>query len=420
MAVPSPSRVFPLPGWTGPIDTHHGAGVVGGSDLMVAKSGVQPVVSMVSGTVEYISTEATAPNSGGNAIQIRGIDGLAYYYAHLATPIPLKKGETVKAGQLLGMAGNTGNAKTTPPHLHIGIGKDILTGLGATGGTGGGGINAVAMLRALVSNPVANNASIASKENQTAIGTGQGAGTIALGAAPFPLSQSLADRIKWLAGLLNEAGVDPSKIPTMVAISLAENRSSDPASMSKTNDLGLWQINIPSWTDALKKAGIIKTVADLKDPIVNAKAAAFVLNAQGLTAWATFNAGTHNQFTTDVANALAGIDLGGGLDTPIPQPGDNPCDCPNVQYGPVTLPDLGCSIGCAISKVIEEWKKRWTEWWSSWTSAHAANIGFVIVGTALVLLSVAALITENKQARSVANNFAGPTAAVSGAARRQL
>jgi len=42
------------------------------------------------------------------------------YFAHLETR-EVERGEQVKAGQLIGTVGNTGNAKSTPPHLHFGI-----------------------------------------------------------------------------------------------------------------------------------------------------------------------------------------------------------------------------------------------------------------------------------------------------------
>lgn len=42
------------------------------------------------------------------------------YYAHLQDQL-VRTGTTVSAGHLLGTVGNTGNAKTTPPHLHFGI-----------------------------------------------------------------------------------------------------------------------------------------------------------------------------------------------------------------------------------------------------------------------------------------------------------
>jgi len=33
----------------------------------------------------------------------------------------IASGDTVKRGDVLGFVGNTGNARTTPPHLHFGI-----------------------------------------------------------------------------------------------------------------------------------------------------------------------------------------------------------------------------------------------------------------------------------------------------------
>ena len=42
------------------------------------------------------------------------------YFAHLETQ-EVSRGAMVEAGQLIGTVGNTGNARTTPPHLHFGI-----------------------------------------------------------------------------------------------------------------------------------------------------------------------------------------------------------------------------------------------------------------------------------------------------------
>ncbi|RYZ28641.1 MAG: M23 family metallopeptidase, partial [Chitinophagaceae bacterium] len=42
------------------------------------------------------------------------------YYAHLDEQL-VREGQTVKKGEVVGLVGNTGNAKTTPPHLHFGI-----------------------------------------------------------------------------------------------------------------------------------------------------------------------------------------------------------------------------------------------------------------------------------------------------------
>ena len=46
----------------------------------------------------------------------------AYYYAHLSGYYPgLLVGSHVKAGDFVGFCGNTGNAATTPPHVHFEI-----------------------------------------------------------------------------------------------------------------------------------------------------------------------------------------------------------------------------------------------------------------------------------------------------------
>lgn len=49
--------------------------------------------------------------------------GLRYYYAHLDEQL-VTKGQYVERGDVIGTVGNTGNARTTPPHLHFGIYDD--------------------------------------------------------------------------------------------------------------------------------------------------------------------------------------------------------------------------------------------------------------------------------------------------------
>ncbi|MFC3103994.1 M23 family metallopeptidase [Salinisphaera aquimarina] len=61
---------------------------------------------------------------GGNHIWLSGgvfgIGGARYYYAHLDS-FEVESGDRVDKGQVIGHVGNTGNARTTPPHLHFGI-----------------------------------------------------------------------------------------------------------------------------------------------------------------------------------------------------------------------------------------------------------------------------------------------------------
>lgn len=129
---PSPASggyVFPVQGYQGQISLHHGS-VRGGSDIMAPEG--TPVVAMQGGTV----TAAGTGGLGGNWVQIQGDDGNAYYYAHFRDA-PLVRGGRVETGTPLGFVGRTGNAANTPPHLHIGIGPNIIPGGGPTGGTGG-------------------------------------------------------------------------------------------------------------------------------------------------------------------------------------------------------------------------------------------------------------------------------------------
>lgn len=61
---------------------------------------------------------------GGNHVWLSGgmlgLGAARYYYAHLDS-FAIESGDRVKKGEILGYVGNTGNASTTPPHLHFGI-----------------------------------------------------------------------------------------------------------------------------------------------------------------------------------------------------------------------------------------------------------------------------------------------------------
>jgi murein DD-endopeptidase MepM/ murein hydrolase activator NlpD len=68
---------------------------------------------------------------GGNVVWMRPLFGsLRLYYAHLDTQL-VEPGQLVRAGDPIGTIGNTGNAITTPPHLHFGV---YLRRLGMRGG----------------------------------------------------------------------------------------------------------------------------------------------------------------------------------------------------------------------------------------------------------------------------------------------
>lgn len=45
--------------------------------------------------------------------------GERYFYSHLLAPPPVRKGERIRTGERVGRVGRTGNAATTPCHLHF-------------------------------------------------------------------------------------------------------------------------------------------------------------------------------------------------------------------------------------------------------------------------------------------------------------
>lgn len=76
-----------------------------------------PVVAAANGTVTRVGENTL----GGKVIFMRP-EGKSYslYYAHLDSQIA-HEGQRVVVGDTLGLMGNTGNARTTPTHLHFGI-----------------------------------------------------------------------------------------------------------------------------------------------------------------------------------------------------------------------------------------------------------------------------------------------------------
>ncbi len=95
-----------------------------GSDIMadIKERGRYPVVSMTDGVV----TNLGWLEKGGYRIGITTDSGTYYYYAHLDSYSNIKKGDHVKAGELLGYMGDSGYGKEGtvgkfPVHLHVGI-----------------------------------------------------------------------------------------------------------------------------------------------------------------------------------------------------------------------------------------------------------------------------------------------------------
>ena len=76
-----------------------------------------PVVAVTAARVEAVRTTRV----GGRVVWLSDeARGLSYYYAHLDEQ-RVRDGAWVAAGDTIGTVGNTGNAATTPPHLHFGV-----------------------------------------------------------------------------------------------------------------------------------------------------------------------------------------------------------------------------------------------------------------------------------------------------------
>ena len=76
-----------------------------------------PIRATTEGTVLNVG-----PNGlGGRTVMILGPGGARHYYAHLNRYPDFQRGAWVKAGDVVGYVGDSGNAKGTPTHLHYGI-----------------------------------------------------------------------------------------------------------------------------------------------------------------------------------------------------------------------------------------------------------------------------------------------------------
>jgi peptidoglycan LD-endopeptidase LytH len=88
---------------------HHGVDIFAprGTPVLAAGPGVVRRVreTPIGGRVVWVFDEARNLNR---------------YYAHLDSQL-VSDGQAVRAGDTIGTVGNTGNARTTPPHLHFGI-----------------------------------------------------------------------------------------------------------------------------------------------------------------------------------------------------------------------------------------------------------------------------------------------------------
>jgi peptidoglycan LD-endopeptidase LytH len=83
-----------------------------GTDIM------NPLGNKVHAIVDGVVSRQTYSSLGGVSLYLRGDDGNEYYYAHLMRYVS-RVGQRVKAGELIAINGQTGNARYTAPHVHF-------------------------------------------------------------------------------------------------------------------------------------------------------------------------------------------------------------------------------------------------------------------------------------------------------------
>ena len=86
-----------------------------GQDIFAPKG--TPIYSATEGYVIEVGENPL----GGRTVSVIGAGGRVYYYAHLHAYGDVVRGQQVSPDTILGYVGTTGNAATTPPHLHFGV-----------------------------------------------------------------------------------------------------------------------------------------------------------------------------------------------------------------------------------------------------------------------------------------------------------
>jgi murein DD-endopeptidase MepM/ murein hydrolase activator NlpD len=114
-------KVFPVAGEYTYFDDYgapRGQGAHQGIDIMADRN--TPLVAVDDGAISKLSRAETG--LGGIYVWLRRADGVQYYYAHMESVAEgLEIGSRISVGQVLGAVGNSGDARSAPPHLHFEI-----------------------------------------------------------------------------------------------------------------------------------------------------------------------------------------------------------------------------------------------------------------------------------------------------------
>jgi len=263
----------------------------------------KPLTMIAKGTVVDVGM---GENGGyGNFVTIQLDNGMFVRMAHL-DQVYVKKGQRVGAGSagggravVIGTSGNTG--LSSGPHLHLDYAKSYDPGTAMVSQT---------------SNPKSFIEGGGLVIGSNVKSSGQVSTTVTPAAAEESTPQQSVGRgklsAKQIADVARQAGIPEDKIPTMVAIAMAESGGNSEAHNPKypDNSFGLWQINMldePGYqlgAERRQKYGLSSN-EELKDPLTNAKAAFDILNSQGLGAWSVYTSGKYKDFLPDAQAAIS-------------------------------------------------------------------------------------------------------------------
>ena len=97
-----------------------------GSTVVAVTSGIVNEVNRID---RWNKRTNLGADRGGLWVTIIGDDGVRYHTSHLSSvEDSLESGLRVYAGQIIGRSGKTGNAASTPPHVHFGISRPTDAG----------------------------------------------------------------------------------------------------------------------------------------------------------------------------------------------------------------------------------------------------------------------------------------------------
>jgi len=117
-----PALAFPVEGYgTSAIQSGFGVDRDGGKRAHRGVDIFAPRGTRAIAAVDARVSRVETTGRGGNVVWLQPLFGdLRLYYAHLDSQT-VAPGQYVFAGEAIGTVGNTGNARSTPPHLHFGV-----------------------------------------------------------------------------------------------------------------------------------------------------------------------------------------------------------------------------------------------------------------------------------------------------------